>query len=108
MRATQLESHLINGALIGAGLFIVYVLVRGAKGTTNDITTGLFGAAEGIVTGTIQGTADLLNGAYNAIPEPIKPTNPNNVIYGSVNAAGSVLTGDKDFTLGGWIYDVTH
>lgn len=38
----------------------------------------------------------------------VTPWNQDNVIYGGVNSAGAAVTGDSNFTLGGWIYDVTH
>ncbi len=40
--------------------------------------------------------------------EAIAPTNPDNVFYGGVNALGRALSGDPAWTLGGWLYDVTH
>lgn len=40
--------------------------------------------------------------------QAINPVNQENVFYQGTNAVGSKLTGDKDFTLGGWIYDITH
>ncbi|MEN0037459.1 MAG: hypothetical protein AAGC78_10330 [Cellvibrio sp.] len=38
----------------------------------------------------------------------INPASDQNVFYKGVNGIGSAITGDKDFTLGGWIYDITH
>ena len=45
--------------------------------------------------------------AQVAVPY-VNPTDPRNLAYTGVNAVGSVLTGDSGFTLGGWIYDITH
>lgn len=36
----------------------------------------------------------------------VNPASDQNVIYKGVNSVGSYITGDKDFTLGGWIYGV--
>lgn len=43
--------------------------------------------------------------------EAIRPTNNNNIFARGVDAIGDVLNDgqdDGDFSLGGWIYDVTH
>jgi hypothetical protein len=46
--------------------------------------------------------------AAQSVGEAINPVNPENIFYEGVNAAGEVLTGEEGFTLGGWIYDMTH
>tara|TARA_R110001599_G_scaffold287356_2_gene489917 strand:+ start:10381 stop:10617 length:237 start_codon:yes stop_codon:yes gene_type:complete len=38
----------------------------------------------------------------------INPVNPENVFYEGVNSVGSSLSGDSEWTLGTWIYDVTN
>lgn len=48
----------------------------------------------------------------------VSPWNPDNVFYGTANATGGALAGDApdapgrnadgSWTLGGWLYDVTH
>jgi len=38
----------------------------------------------------------------------VNPTNPNNVIYGGVNAVGGAVTGTKDWSLGSALYDWFH
>lgn len=43
-----------------------------------------------------------------AVGEAVNPVSPNNLAYKGVTAMGTVFTGNKDFTLGGWIYDLTH
>lgn len=40
--------------------------------------------------------------------EKFDPTSDKNLAYGTVNTVGEVLTGDKNFTLGGWLYELTH
>lgn len=40
--------------------------------------------------------------------DAITPTNPDNIFYSGVNHIGSSLTGQKDFNLGVWLYDITH
>lgn len=41
----------------------------------------------------------------------VNPTSRDNIVYSGVNAVGDVLSdgqADNDFSLGAWIYDVTH
>lgn len=40
-----------------------------------------------------------------AVGNAINPVNDENVFYSGVNSVGGSLTGDKYFTLGGWIYE---
>lgn len=38
----------------------------------------------------------------------VNPVNPDNVFNQGVNKIGQEISGDKDFSLGVWIYDITH
>lgn len=42
------------------------------------------------------------------VPDAIDPTHSDNFINRRVNAIGRAITDDKSWTLGGWLYDVTH
>jgi len=44
----------------------------------------------------------------NDIGSAINPINNDNVFNQGVLAVGQNLTGNKHWTLGGWIYDITH
>lgn len=55
--------------------------------------------------------------AAGTVGQAINPVNPNNVFYGGVNAVGGALVTEPDgpgknadgsWTLGGWIFDITH
>lgn len=46
--------------------------------------------------------------AARAVGQAVDPTSDKNLAYRGTNAIGEALTGDKDFTLGGWLYDITH
>lgn len=50
------------------------------------------------------------SGAIRALSKPgaLNPGSANNVVYGGVNSIGAAATGDANFTLGGWLYDITH
>lgn len=45
-----------------------------------------------------------------SIGDQVDPTNPENFAYSGINKVGGVLSGDTSgsWTLGGWIYDITH
>jgi len=36
----------------------------------------------------------------------ISPTNPDNIFAAGVDGVGASLTGNENFKLGGWLYDV--
>lgn len=40
--------------------------------------------------------------------QAVNPLNPDNIIYSGVNKVGGAIAGSDDWSLGGWIYDVTH
>ena len=46
--------------------------------------------------------------AANAIVPSINPADSRNIVNRAVAGVGAAITGDSDFTLGGWIYDITH
>jgi hypothetical protein len=97
----NLEKPVFYGVAILGGLFVFKILTSSVK----DATAGVVG---GIIEGAFDATAGVLQGAYNALPEPVKPSSPNNVVYQGVNKVGEVFTGDAQFDLGVWIYDKTH
>lgn len=41
-------------------------------------------------------------------PGSFDPTSDKNLAYRGANAVGGALTGDDNFTVGGWLYDLTH
>lgn len=46
--------------------------------------------------------------AVDAVGAAVNPTADTNLAYRSVNAWGSTITGDNNFSLGSWLYDITH
>ncbi len=91
--AEKYAFYILGGAAL-------YIMVRGASGAGQDVGK----AAVGVVIGVVEGAAGAINGAYNALPETVKPSSGKNVIYQGVN---KVVPG-KNQTLGTWIYDLTH
>lgn len=50
---------------------------------------------------------DALKGAAT-IGSAINPVSQGNIFNQGVNSVGAAVTGDKSFSLGSWLYDVTH
>lgn len=46
--------------------------------------------------------------AAQAVGDAINPTKDTNLAYRGVNAIGAAVSGDDSFSLGSWIYDITH
>jgi hypothetical protein len=42
------------------------------------------------------------------VGEAISPLNNNNIFANGVNAVGAKLSGNDNWSLGGWIYDITN
>jgi hypothetical protein len=40
--------------------------------------------------------------------DAVNPTSRDNLAYSTVNEAGAKITGDPYWSLGGWIFDMTH
>jgi len=80
------KTIIIGGVVIGIVGLIVFFTLR------SDLKSA--GAAAVDVAGTVA--------------HAVNPLNPENVAASSVNAVGQTLSGDKGWTLGAWIYDVTH
>lgn len=87
--------------LLAGGAALLAVLYVSARGAGN-VGRSVGGGAVDLVTG-------IVSGAVEALPEPIRPTSDQNVIYRGVNAVGGAVSGEgSGWTLGGWIYDITH
>lgn len=62
----------------------------------------------GAIVGVVGGIAYLYikrKEITEAAVSAVNPTDPNNLAYRGVNAVGSSITGDEDFSLGVWIYE---
>lgn len=46
--------------------------------------------------------------AAAAAVDAVNPASSNNLVNRGVTAVGSAISGDSGWTLGGWIYDITH
>lgn len=75
----------IGGGIIG---LVVLIVLWQARRDVISLGTGAVSAAKAV------GTA-------------INPLNPDNAVASTVNAVGASITG-RDWSLGSWIYEVTH
>ena len=46
--------------------------------------------------------------AAGVVGDAINPVNDNNIFASGVNAVGAKISGNKHWSLGSWIYDITH
>lgn len=51
---------------------------------------------------------DKPTGAIPFLPDSVDPTSDRNAAYKGVNAAGAAITGNKDFSLGVWLYEILN
>lgn len=51
------------------------------------------------VSGTVETAKDV-------VKKDLNPTSDKNLAYRGVNAVGEAITGDQNFSLGSWLYDV--
>lgn len=69
-------------------------------------------AGTGIVAYTVwkikQGADKVGDAVGKVITEDLNPVSDQNLAYRGVNAIGSAITGNSDFSLGSWIYGITH
>ena len=55
-----------------------------------------------------QQAGQAVSDALPAIGRAVNPTSDENLAYRGVNAVGGAVAGDRNWTLGGWLYDITH
>lgn len=83
--------------------------------TSDNIKSGVYLAAiavAGYVIYKAVGTADAAGKAVSTAAATVggwvNPTSDKNLAYSGVNAIGGAISGEKDWSLGGAIYDWTH
>jgi hypothetical protein len=99
------ETKLIVGGVIVAGLLAWWFI---QKGNAKAVGGAIGGAAVDLITGTVGG---VVHGAGQVIadnPAAFVPSDPANLVYSGINDAGSAVTSDQNFSLGAWLYNVTH
>lgn len=53
------------------------------------------------------GIADSLP-PLDSVVDAVNPASDQNLAYRGVNAVGGAVSGDKNWSLGSWLYDATH
>lgn len=81
---------------IGGAAVVLFVLPKVLPWVARQVAGGVGSASN--AAGRVVGSAASV----------VSPTNPENVFYGLVNGVGQGITGRDSFTLGGWLYDLTH
>lgn len=52
--------------------------------------------------------AEKVASAASATADAVNPASPTNLVNRAVTATGQAVTKDSGWTLGGWLYDITH
>lgn len=87
--------------LWGGVAAVVGLLILTRKGVAANLGASIGGGAVDLVGGVIKGAND-------SLPAVIRPTSDQNVFFRASNLPGQILTGNDEWTIGGWIYDVTN
>lgn len=65
--------------------------------------------AQNVVGGAAEMVGDAISGAIEGLEPKVNPASDQNFIYHDIiGAIGRSASNDQDWSLGGWIYDVTH
>lgn len=93
------RQQMMIGGGIAAAMLAAYVLTR--KGVAQGTGQAIGGAAVDLVGGVLRGVND-------ALPEAVRPTSDQNIFFRASNLPGQIVTGDPSWSIGGWVYDITH
>lgn len=91
-------------APVSADLLIKIGLVVGVLGLAWYAYQRATGAAGEVASAV----GNAIHAATDATITAVNPANPDNLANQAATSAGAYLTGDKDFTVGGWFYDKFH
>ena len=76
----------------------------------STVLWGLAGVAGAYFLGKyiVKDAAGEVGEAAGRVGQAVNPTNPENVFYRGVNSIGAAISGDDNFNLGVWTYDILH
>lgn len=57
---------------------------------------------------TVYKTGQAVDAVGEVVAKDLNPANKNNIINKGVSSLGATISGNDNWTLGGWVYDVTH
>lgn len=92
-------------APVSADLLIKLALLAGGIG----LAWYLFSRAKEGLSAATASAGQAVAQVADAVIAGVNPASDKNFVYGGANALGGALTGQgSNFTVGGWLYDVTH
>lgn len=72
---------------------------------TKAVTAVAFVAAVGVLAYL---SVNQAKAAASMAAQAVNPLNDDNIFASGVDAVGAKLSSNSEWTLGGWIYDITH
>ena len=85
---------LVKLAMLAGGVALAWYLVKRAQGAVASAT---------------EAASKALSQAVDSVVAGVNPASQSNYVYTGINNLGGSLTGQgSNFTVGGWLYDVTH
>lgn len=102
------DDLIVKLAAVAGGVLLLGWLANRAAGAVGNAAGALgnmAGAAWGSAAQGLSAAGDFVG---TQAATTFNPASDQNFVYRGVNGMGSSLTGDQHFTLGGWLYDVTH
>lgn len=84
---------LLKLALIAGGLGLAWYAIKQARQAATD---------------TLKGAGQAVGAVADAAAVGFNPTNGQNYINRAVSSVGAAATGSSNFSLGSWLYDLTH
>jgi hypothetical protein len=76
--------------------------------TENEQRKYLTLAGIGVGLYIIVSSRNAVQAAKNIVTEDLNPASDQNLINRTFDSVTQTVTGNPNFTLGGWIYDITH
>jgi len=107
--AVDLANGVVSGVGFGVGDILGVPRTDESKCAEARAAGDTWAASQYCTAGTFMGYAwdGITNAAVSVAPR-VNPASDQNLIYSGVNGIGGALSGDKDWTLGNWLFDVTH
>jgi len=99
------QGALIIGGVVVAGLLAWWLM---QKGNAKAVGGALGSGAVDLITGTVGGVVHQAGQVIADNPAAFVPADPANIVYGNINSAGAAVSGNQNFSLGVWLYDLTH
>ncbi|MCM3565921.1 hypothetical protein [Hydrogenophaga intermedia] len=109
--AVRRTSQAISGAIpdlpdVGGWVSSAAGAVGDAVGGAAEAASDGFWAAENWTRDTFEQAQARRNAVLASLGTAVNPANPENLAYRGVNAVGGAITGQRDFSLGVWLYEL--